>query len=95
MSSAKIGKSHSAETKTLLSEINKGKNFSAETKAKMSEARGTKIYLYSSDGTSLINTFPSAIKAAETLNISKDTIRKYAKSQELFKEKWIFSTIPR
>jgi len=40
-----------------------------ETKAKMSIAKSTAIFVYSSDGKSLINTFPSATKAAEYFKV--------------------------
>lgn len=92
-----FGKSLSAETKAKLSEINKGKTLSVETKAKLSEIRGTTIYIYSPSSEenkiTLVNSLPSARKAAEEFNVSKDTILKYAKNGKLFKDKWILSLI--
>jgi len=87
-----LNKTHSTETKALLSKINKGKSFSSETKAKLSEIQGTTIYVYSPDKITLINSLSSARKAAEEFNVSKDTILKYAKNGKLFKDKWILST---
>jgi hypothetical protein len=94
-----FGKNHSIETKTkmslALSHENHplfGKNHSIETKAKMSFSKGTPIFVYSKDGLILINTFPSAIKAGEYLNVSYHTILKYTKSGKLFKNEWIIST---
>ena len=60
----------------------------------MSVARGGGIiYLYSSDITTLVNSFPSARKAAEFYNCSHHTIIKYAKSGEIFQSQWILSTM--
>jgi hypothetical protein len=58
----------------------------------MSIAQGTTIYLYSSDGITLINTFSSASKAAEFFDCSHNTILSYAKNDKLFKKEWILST---
>jgi group I intron endonuclease len=98
-----FGKSVSAETKAKLSEALSGKNHpmfgksvSAETKAKISAAQGTTIYVYSSDGFTLINTFPSANNAAKHFYVDKDTVLRYARNtgsgSKIFKEQWFFST---
>lgn len=68
-----------------------GKTLSEDTKSKISLALGNKIYVYSSDNSKLINTFSSARKAAEFFSVSKDTITKYARNEQIFQEKWIFS----
>jgi len=64
-----------------------------EDKAKMSKALGTTIYVYSSDGLTLINKLSSAIKAGEFFNSSHHTILTYARNGKLFKDKWILSII--
>jgi NADH-ubiquinone oxidoreductase chain 4 len=98
--SGMFGKTHSDETKNLMSLARQaenhplwGKNLSDETKLKMSIAKGTTIYVYSPDKSTLINTFISARKAAEFFNTNHRIILKHAKNGLLFKEQWIFSTI--
>jgi group I intron endonuclease len=94
-----FGKTHSEETKAkmslALSRENHpmfGKTHSIESKNKMSLSNGTPIFVYSKDGLTLINSFSSAIKAGEYLNVSYHTILKYTKSEKLFKNEWIIST---
>jgi len=78
------GKSHSEETKVLISLANKGKIRSAETIAKISVAKGGgTIYVYDSQG-SLVNIFSSTRGAAEFFNCSHITIAKYVKNNLLF-----------
>lgn len=48
-----------------------GKTHTPETLAKISEAKGTTVYLYDSDGTTLINTFSSIKKVTEHFKASK------------------------
>lgn len=69
-----------------------GKTHSAETLVRMSEAKGTTIYVYSSDKSSLIHTFISSRKAGEYFNVSFNTILKYSRNGEIFKDQWILST---
>lgn len=95
-----FGKSLTIETKTLMSEAKKkdnhplyGKFHSTETKNKISITSGQIVYVYSSDNSTLINTFNSARKTAEFFDCSKDTILKYVKNGKLFKDKWILSSI--
>jgi len=76
-------------TRAKIREVNTGKILSEETKEKMSKTLGTTIYLYSSDKSSLINTFNSYRKAAEHFNVDKGTILRYTKSGKLFKEQWV------
>jgi group I intron endonuclease len=107
ISTALSGRSFSAETKALISEaltgennpmygkIGKshpmfGKSHSAETLAKMSATKGTAIYVYDTEGT-LVNTFSSARKAALHFDVSKTTIFKYVRNEEIFKEQWLLS----
>lgn len=82
---------NSAETKAKLCDAHKGKLNSAETRDKISITSGTIIYVYSSDKSTLINTFCSANKAAESFDCSTNTILTYAKSGKLLKDKWILS----
>jgi group I intron endonuclease len=78
----------------------KGKNHplygltcSEETIAKISEAKGEGIiFVYNADKSSLVNSFPSARKAAEFFNSNHHTIIKYALNGLLFLGKWILST---
>jgi len=69
-----------------------GRTHSVETLAKMSIAKGTTIYVYSSDKSLLINTFFSLSKAGEFYKAGKNTILKYAKNGKLFRGHWILST---
>jgi group I intron endonuclease len=69
-----------------------GKTHTADTKAKMSAAQGTAIYVYSSDKSTLVNSFCSANKAAESFKCCHKTIKRYIKNGELFRDKWILST---
>jgi group I intron endonuclease len=86
------GKNHSVETRAKISESLFGKVHSAETKSKISIARGTAIYVYSFDKSTLVNTFISARKASEHFNCNHITIINYTKSGKIFKKQWILST---
>jgi hypothetical protein len=55
----------------------------------------TQINVYSSDGTTLVNSFSSARKAAEYFNLTKERILKYTRNGKLFLDKGIFSTGPK
>jgi group I intron endonuclease len=103
MAGSSLGFKHSKETKALISLTNLGinhplygKKHLAETLAKMSlsisHANDTAIYVYSSDGKTLINNFPSAIKAGKYFKASFYTIRKYALNGLIFRDLWILST---
>lgn len=82
---------HSIETRAAMSESRKGLVKSEEHRANLSVAKGTAIYQYSSDLSTIINKFSSANKAAEYFNISRPTILKYAHSRKIFQDKWILS----
>jgi group I intron endonuclease len=95
-----LGKTPSAETIAKLSlaklgENNprgmQGKTHTPESLAKMSAANGTTVYAYSSNDSTLINTFPSSYKAAEHYKCGKSTISRYIKSGKLFKGEYILS----
>jgi hypothetical protein len=95
-----FGRKHLPETIIKNHEANSGENHpmfdkqhSLETKAKMSAVKGTNIYVYSSDKSTLINIFSSANKAAEYFSVSKATILSYCKNEKLFQDKWILCTI--
>jgi len=62
-----------------------------ESKLKISIANGTAIYVYTSDKSTLVNTFTSARKAGLYFNVDKKTIINYAKTGKLFKEQWFLS----
>jgi group I intron endonuclease len=85
-----FGRTQSEEAKALISKANKGKIPSLDTRAKMSAAKGTAILVYST-AQELVYNFSSARKAAEHFGGSPNTISKYAKSGELFRDKWILS----
>jgi group I intron endonuclease len=85
-----FGKSHTADTKALISKSLMGKTVSEETKARMSTAKGTEIFVSSKDQ-KLIHRFSSARKAAEFLKCSPNSILKYSENGQLFKEEWFLS----
>jgi group I intron endonuclease len=93
------GKSFSENIKALMSEAKTGenhpmysKNHHPETLTKMSITKGGGIiYVYNVDKSLLVNSFPSARKAAEHFNCNHSTIKKYTLNGEIFKEEWILS----
>jgi group I intron endonuclease len=96
-----LGKAHTAESIAKMSLAKsdenhprgmQGKAHSAETLALISKASGTAIYVYSKDKSTLVNSFPSANKAAKEFGCCNKTIKSYALSGLLFKEEWILST---
>ena len=86
-----FGKSHSAESIAKMSLAHSGKTLSKETKDKISLAKGKPIYVYSSDKFTLINTLNSARKAGEFFDVSRDIIIRYARKEQIFRDKWILS----
>lgn len=96
-----FGKCRSAETLAKISESLKGdnhprgflgKSHSAETLTRMSIAKGAgTIYVYDSQG-SLVNTFSSAREAGKEFDTHHQTILKYARNGNIFKDKWKLST---
>jgi group I intron endonuclease len=92
ISESKKGKTHNDLTKLKISISKKGIKPNDQTKVKMSIAQSTTIYVYSSDGTTLMNTFTSANNAGKFFNCSYNTILSYTKNGKLFKNKWILST---
>jgi group I intron endonuclease len=98
ISAALLGKLVSAETKALISLSKSGKNHplygksrSIDTRDKISITSGTAIYVYSSDKSTLINTFSSFRKAAVFFNCNHITIKNYCSNERLFQDKWILS----
>ena len=86
------GKTHSEETKSLMSLLKLGKTHSDSTDL-ISKKKGLPVYLYekNSEGVlNLIGTFVSGRKTAEFLNISNNTVNLYLKGK-LFKDKYLFS----
>lgn len=93
-----LGKSHSAKSRAKISLANLGENnpmfgefHTAQTLVKMSIAKGTAIYVYDTQGT-LVNSFSSARKAAIFFDSNFNTILKYARDGNIFKDKWKLST---
>jgi group I intron endonuclease len=97
----------SDETKAKMSEVQKsidrtgeknprgmlGRSHSSDTLIKMSIAKGGgSIFVYSSDKKFLLYTFNSARKAASHFNTNHQTIMRYVRNGEIFKEQWILST---
>lgn len=92
-----LGAKHSEETRKKMSAAqlgeknhNFGKIFSESTKNKMSLAKGTSIKVYSLD-LKLLYTFTSATKAKLHFRSKTDTILKYARSRNIFRDKYILS----
>lgn len=87
-----FGKYHSADTKTLMGLAKSGIPKTEEAKAKISIAKGGgSIFVYNTKG-SLVNTFCSAREAGKHFGCTFNTILKYAKNGELFKDEWKLST---
>ncbi|BDC33838.1 hypothetical protein EMPS_mp25 (mitochondrion) [Entomortierella parvispora] len=96
ISESRKGQKRSEETNAKFKGENNvmyGRNHLAESKLKMSMAKGTTIYVYTLDKSNLINTFPSANKAAEYFNRSIQTILNYSISDKIFKENFILSRV--
>ncbi len=74
-----------------MGESHKGFKHTIESKLKMSINRGTPIYIFHSESLILYKTFYSSNKAALYFNCSDTTIMKYARSEKIYREKWIFS----
>ena len=93
-----FGKSYTPELLAKMSGENNprgmlGKTHTTESLAKMSAAKGGGIiYVYNSDKSSLVNSFPSARKAAEFFKVRHKTIKRYSLNGLIFKEQWILST---
>lgn len=98
--------SHSEETKNKIRDARTGTKLSPKTIEKLSaswtenrrrllavavqKANGKTVFLYSPDF-QLLQTFISSRVAAKHLNSSKDTILKFARSNAVFKDKFILS----
>jgi len=59
----------------------------------MSIAQGYTIYVYTADKSRLLYTFSFVRKAALHFDVFKDSILKYARNGELYKNEWIISNI--
>lgn len=89
-----FGKTHSQVTRDKIREANLGKTFLEENKFKLSQVKGTRINLFSLEG-QLIESFTSSRRTpTEFFNCDKDTILKYARSHNIFKDKYILSLEP-
>jgi group I intron endonuclease len=92
MSESKIGENNPMFGKIGENNPNFGKSRSSDSRTKMSIIKGGgTIFVYDSNS-SLVNSFPSARKAAEELNCDHKTIIRYTKSGKLFRDQWILST---
>lgn len=91
------GKSHNEKSKELMRQKALGRKYSEETKLLMSTKRGELVNVYErcdslEGGFKLIGSFVSARKAGEFLSISHSTVRKYKDTDEIFKDKYKFSS---
>nr|YP_010833308.1 GIY-YIG endonuclease [Agaricus bitorquis]WFG54055.1 GIY-YIG endonuclease [Agaricus bitorquis] len=90
-----FGKIHTKETKKLMRQAALGRKHSDETLLKMSIVRGNPLNIYekcSDEGFKLIGSFVSTRRAANFLEISHSTVRRYMNSGEIFKDRYKFST---
>lgn len=93
-----FGKHHSEYTKDLIRQKALGRKLSEETKLLMASKRGFSIDVYEKC-TSIregelkkIGSFVSARKVGDFLGISHSTVRRYLDSNELFKNKYKFTS---
>jgi group I intron endonuclease len=90
-----FGKAHKEETKELMRQAALGRKHSDETLLKMSIVRGNPVNIYekcSNEGWKLIGSFVSTRRAANFLDISHSTVRRYMNSGEIFKDRYKFSS---
>jgi group I intron endonuclease len=99
-----FGKSHSAETITRMSEAKKGKNNHMFGKTGVNNIFSKKVYLYTVGVESdqmistipgqkiLFMTFDSRTEATKYFKCSKNTIRKYIDTNNLYKDKWVITS---
>lgn len=89
------GKSHSEKTKELIRAKALGRKHSEDTKLLMSSKRGSLVNIYErcdKEGFKLIGSFVSARRAGKFLGVSGSTVVRYMKSEEIFKDKYKFSS---
>jgi group I intron endonuclease len=91
ISKSLLGYKHTKDTKLRMSYSHKGFKHSIESQLKMSVNRGTPIYVFYSHSLILYKIFNSSNKAALYFNCSDTTIMKYARSNKIYKDKWILS----
>lgn len=100
-----LGYQHSEEFKQKFSELMRGennpffgKNHSQSSKDQISQTLGTIIYQYSLSSDNrpdqLLDTFPSSKFASKKFNTNTNTIMKYARSNNIFKDQYILSLVP-
>jgi hypothetical protein len=101
----KLNSKRSEESKQKFSEIIKGENHPffgkshfQNSKDKISQTMGTIIYLYSlgpnNKPNQLLETFPSSKSASKNFNTNTNTIMKYARSNNIFRDQYILSLEP-
>lgn len=86
-----FGKSHSLETKALMSEAKKGKTLSEETKAKIIAAKGQAVEVLDKE-TNEKTTYYSGRQVAKALGCNHKTVRGYINSQKLYKGRYLIKT---
>lgn len=90
---AMFGKTHSKETRELMSQKALDRRHSEETRLKMSANRGHLVNIYEkcdSEEFKLIGSFVSMRRAGKFLGISGNTVRLYVNSGEIFKDRYKF-----
>lgn len=90
-----FGKTHNKDTIELIKQKALGKLHFEDTKLKMSAVSGNPVNIYekcSSDGYKLIGNFVSARRAGKFLGISGSTVIRYMNSNEVFKDRYKFSS---
>jgi len=86
-----FNKSHSAETKLMMSQIKTGKLRSLETKLKISLTNSRKVFIFTNEK-KRIKDFNSYSEAAEYLNCSIRTLSRYIDKKKLYKKEFFFSS---
>lgn len=94
-------RTHSEETKALISLALTGENnpffsksHSPESKLKIILSKSNSpVYIYNSDKKLLI-IYPSVCTLAKAINANSETIKTYIDNQSLFRGEWYFSSIP-
>lgn len=90
-----LGKTHSSETKELMSKAKVGtRNFGKDeaNRLKLSAIRGSAVEV-SNIETNIISTYFSYTKAGEALSCSTGTISLYIKSKKIFRGKYLISKL--
>jgi group I intron endonuclease len=94
---AKLGSTHSEESRAKLSAANLGANNpmfgrtgSLSPRYGIASPQAMAIYVYSADSKTLVRMFPSQIAAAEWLGVSNVTVSRYIKSGKVWNNQYVF-----